>query len=156
MRLVIISATLLALAACTVENRGGELKQEFHPPFTYAGWKAERRTNNAGEPVCAISSGRGGVTVYVSNGKRGRVVAVGSNRALTPGGVLRLNVNGQHFETTQEFFTAADAPRIAQAFGAGDKAYLEWTEKLGAHPSFQRHTSIVKLQGFQQQFENCK
>lgn len=158
MRLYILTAAAMLLSACTIENRGGELSREFHQPFTYAQWRSEQRNHGAG-PVCAITSGHGGVTVYVRKTEAGTQTVVQSNRLMNPGMLLRLNVNGRHYETTEEFFSPVIAGRIARDFAdapAGGKAYFEWTDKQSGNPSFVRYTSIARLDGFKEKYDACR
>lgn len=146
---------LCATGACTLESQQDVLKSELHPPLTYAQWQSETYTAQSGKAVCAVSSGYGGVTV-LTHGENGAAgVVVKSNRKLSPGVRLSINVNGHHYETSQEFFPADESAQLADDFGK-DKAYLEWSEPDPDDNGRLRYTSIVKPEGFNTLFQQCR
>lgn len=148
--------TMLALSACTTYQQGTELKSELYLPLTYPQWESENMTTSEGDPVCAVFSGHNGITVLLRKKLDGGLgVSVKNNRILSPGGDFSINVNGNHYRTSNEFFLADESVQIAQDLSEGDKAYLEWSEAR-PHHGFLRSTMILKLEGFSSIFEQCK
>lgn len=145
-----------ALSACTIQQQGTELKQEFNPPLTYASWKTESFKTESGKAVCMVTSGYSGLSILqVRDGKEIKVSARG-DRKLTPGMDFKVNVGGNHYRTSQEYFADSEAARLAADLGTDGKAYLEWSEP---HPDMHgrlRSTNILKLEGFKEQFDSCK
>lgn len=146
---------LCATSACTLESQQDVLKNELQPPLTYAQWQSETYTAQSGKAVCAVSSGYGGVTVLTHNDDGAAGVVVKSNRKLPPGVRLSINVNGHHYETSQEFFSADQSAQLAEDFSK-DKAYLEWSEPDPDGNGLLRYTSIVKPEGFDALFQQCR
>lgn len=144
----------MTLASCTVEKHGAELKSEFHEPFTSPSWKQEQLGNAAGEHICTVSSGHGGLTFVVRKRPGATVVSVQSNRYHRSGTSIIVTVNGHRYETGQPYFSAQDAVAMAEDFSAGEKAYVEWSE-LKAYNGRARYTTIIPLAGFKQKFEQC-
>jgi len=156
-RLAIAPIVLLSLSACTVESQGADMKSEFHPPLTYAQWESESVTTRDGEPACAITSGYNGVSVYARKKPGGILgISVESNRALPPGSEFKINVGEHTYRTSQAFFPAGDSVELVQDFSVNEKAYLEWSELHVGGKGRQRYTNILKLEGFNAQFEQCK
>lgn len=150
-------AAAIALTACTVESQGTELKTEFHPPLTYAEWKKESFTTQDGQPACAVTSGHNGISVFSHHVGGGRIgVLVKSNRPLPPGNALKVNVNGNHYETSQEFFPAGTSLEITQDLTKADKAYLEWTGPHSGGNNRIRSSNILRMEGFAELFEQCR
>ena len=145
----------VGLSACTIEQQGTELQSEFRPPLTYPQWKTEEYKTQAGQPVCIVTSGSLSVESYrMKNGTLS--VSVKGERKLTPGMDFKVNVNGNHYRTSQEYFSASESAALAKDLSAGGKAYLEWSEPHGHHHSRLRTNNIVKLDGFKAQFEQCR
>jgi hypothetical protein len=147
----------LALAACTIEQQGGELETEFHPPLTYAAWETQQLTGEQGQPVCAVTSGHNGLAVYVRRMQGDVSVSVKGNRKLPPSAFLTVNINGKRYQTSQEFFAAADALELAQDLAAGGKAYLEWSEIHPFGHGRRLHiVNVLKMEGFTSRFKECQ
>ena len=148
---------MLALGGCTFQQQEGEPRSEFHPPLTYATWKTEQYKTEAGSKVCAVTSGHNGLSILSHKAPNGSItVSAKSERKLTPGMNLRVNVNGNHYRTSEEYFSDSESLKIANDLSAGDKAYLEWSEPHGHHHSMLRTSNILKLEGFKPQFEQCQ
>ncbi len=154
---IFLGAGLLAMAlsGCTIEQQGTEWKSEFRPPLTYAAWKIEQYKTEAGQTVCVVTSGSLSVMLRrIEDGTLG--VSARGERKMTPGMDFKVNVNGNHYRTSQEYFSASESLKLADDLNAGDKAYLEWSEPHGHHHGRQRTSTIVKLEDFKPQFEQCK
>lgn len=157
MRAALYSTVLLSLSACTFESQGSDMKSEFHPPLTYAQWESESVTTRGGEPACVISSGYNGVSVYARKKPGGILgISIESNRAMQPGTEFKINVGDHSYRTSQAFFPVGDSVEIVQDFSANEKAYLEWSELHPGGKGRLRNTNILKLEGFNAQFEQCK
>lgn len=153
--ILLLSAAAFALGACTIEQQGTELKQEFNPPLTYASWKTESYKTQSGTPVCVVTSGNNGLSILQSRSGKDIQVAARGDRKLSPGMDFKVNVGGNHYRTSQEYFTDSEAARMAADLSAGGKAYLEWSEP---HPDMHgrlRSNNILKLEGFKAQFDAC-
>lgn len=144
----------LLLAACTIEQQGVHTEAQFHEPFTYPIWEARSLAGNAGQDACAVTSGHNGYSVVVRHVGGQKVVSVQSERYMPGGAVNILTVNGHRYETTERYFSAKDAPAIAQDFTEAERAYAEWVE-IGAHNGKNRYTAIFKLGGFKKAFAQC-
>ena len=156
---IIVAAALMSLpflAACTVEQRGGKLESEFHPPLTYPQWTTEHATLKNGAPVCVISSGYNALSVLVRRDGADAAVSVKSNRLLPPGTFLTVNVNGHRYETREEFFSDRESSQIADDLTAGGKAYAEWSEPHPSGNGLLRYATILKTEDFASQFAQCK
>lgn len=148
---------LIFLSACTIEQKDGELQNEFHPPLTYATWTTEQYKTEAGEPVCAVTSGYNGLSVLLRRMKDGALgISAKGERNLTPGMDFSVNVGGNHYRTSQEYFSASESVKLAEDLNAGGKAYLEWSEPHPHHPGRLRSSNILKLEDFAPAFEQCK
>jgi hypothetical protein len=151
-----LAAVATALSACTIEQQGTELKQEFNPPLTYASWKTESFKTQSGKTVCMVTSGYNGLSILQIRDGKSTTISARGERKLSPGMDFKVNVNGNHYSTPQEYFADSDAARMAADLSTDGKVYLEWSEP---HPDMHgrlRHTNIVKLEGFKAQFDACK
>jgi hypothetical protein len=147
----------VGLSACTIEQQGTELQSEFHPPLTYPQWKTEQYKTQSGQPVCVVTSGYNGLTVALRRKEDNTLgVSVKGERKLTPGMDFSVNVNGNHYRTSQEYFSASESARLADDLSAGGKAYFEWSQPHGRHHGVLRNSTIVKLEDFKPQFDACK
>lgn len=145
------------LSACTIERQGTELQSEFHPPLTYAQWKTEQYKTQSGQPVCVVTSGYNGLSVLLRRKEDNTLgISAKGERKLTPGMDFSVNVNGNHYRTSQEYFSASEAVRLADDLSTDGKAYFEWSEPHGDNHGRLRSSNIVKLDGFKQQFEQCR
>ena len=154
-RILALAVAATALSACTIEQQGTELKQEFNPPFTYASWKTESFKTQSGKAVCVVTSGYNGLSILqVRDGKSINISARGE-RKLSPGMDFKVNVSGNHYNTSQEYFADSDAQRMAVDLSGDGKAYFEWSEPH-PHHGRKRTGTIVKLEGFKAQFDACK
>lgn len=157
LRLSVFPLMLVTLGACTIESQGADMKTEFHPPLTYAEWKKENFTTQDGEPACAATSGYNGISVFSHHVGGGRIgVSVKSNRPLSPGNALKVNVNGNHYETSQDFFPAGTSLEITQDLAKADTAYLEWTGPHSGGNNRIRASNILRMEGFAELFEQCR
>lgn len=150
-----VGALCLLLGACTIEDRGGGLEADFHPPLVYAQWETESYTDEQGRPVCAVTSGYQGLTVLLRRKGEGASVSVKGTRRMMPGTDFSVSVNGRHYRTSDPFFHADDAARMAEDLAAGGKAYLEWSEPRGDDASRVRYTNILLPEGFRPRYEQC-
>lgn len=149
--------TLILLSACTIEQKDGKLQNEFHPPLTYATWTTEQYKTESGQPVCVVTSGYNGLSVLLRRMKDGALgISAKGERNLTPGMDFSVNVGGNHYRTTQEYFLTGESVKLAEDLKADGKAYLEWSEPHPHHPGRLRSSNIVKLEGFAPEFEQCK
>ncbi len=152
-----IFIVMAAVSGCTFQQQEGEIKSEFHPPLTYAAWNTEQYTSTTGKPVCVVSSGHRGLSVMQHRMPDGTIsVSAKGERKLTPGMEFNVNVNGNHYRTSQEYFSSSESLKLAEDLSTEGKAYLEWSEPHGSHHNRLRTSNIVKLEGFRQQFEQCK
>lgn len=150
--LLIIGASL---SACTIEQKGTEMQSEFHPPLAYPAWKTEQYKTEAGQSVCVVTSGSLSVMQRrMEDGTLG--VSAKGERKLTPGMDFKVNVNGNHYRTSQEYFPASESATLAQDLSTDGKAYLEWSQPHGRHHGMLRTSTIVKLEDFKPQFEQCQ
>lgn len=156
MKRLLILAAAATLGACTIEQENGELRQEFNPPLTYAAWKTENYKTQSGKPVCVVTSGHSGLSILqIRDGKQIDLSARGE-RKLSPGVEFSVNVNGNHYRTSQEYFLDSEAARLANDLSMGDKAYLEWSEPHPDNHGRLRSSNIVKLDDFKARFEECR
>lgn len=147
-----------SLTACTIEQQGGELQSEFHPPLTYAQWKTEQYKTQSGQPVCAVTSGYNGLSVLLRRKEDNTLgISAKGERKLTPGMDFSVNVNGNHYRTSQEYFSGSQSVRLAEDLISTDgKVYLEWSEPHGDKQGRLRSSNIVKLNDFKEKFEQCR
>lgn len=147
-------SSLVLLAACSIEQQGAHTEAQFHEPFNYPSWETRTLANNTGQDACAVTSGHNGYSVVVRHVGGQKIVSVQSERYMPGGTVNILTVNGHRYETSERYFSAKDAPAIAQDFTEAEKAYAEWVE-IGAHNGKNRYTAIFKLGGFKKAFAQC-
>jgi hypothetical protein len=155
-RIFALAVAACAVSACTIQQQGTELKQEFNPPLTYASWKIERYETQSGRQVCEVTSGYNGLTIAQSRDGKHTPVAARGERKMTPGMEFSVNVAGNHYRTSQEYFSFSEAPRLAEDLSMGGKAYLEWSEPHGDNHGRLRSSNIVKLDDFKARFEECR
>ena len=152
--LILLAAAAASISACTIEQQNGELRQEFNPPLTYDTWKIERYETQSGRRVCEVTAG--GLTIAQSRDGKHTPVAARGERKMTPGMEFSVNVNGNHYRTSQEYFSFTEASRLAENLSMGGKAYLEWSEPHGDNHGRLRTNNIVKLDDFKARFEECR
>lgn len=156
-KILVIAMIGAGLSACTIELQDGELQQELHPPLTYKAWNTERYKTLGGQPICAVTSGYSGLSVLLHRKEDDTIgVSVKGERKMTPGMAFSVNVNGNHYRTGQEYFSARQSVRIADDLSTDGKAYLEWSEPHGDNQGRLRSSNIVKLNDFKEKFEQCR
>lgn len=153
-RALCVYTALIVTASCTIEQNGAHTEAEFHPPFTCPAWEMRTFTSPSGQTACVVTSGNNGYSVVVRNMPDGRVISVQSERFMPAGTWNVLTVNGHRYETKERYFSAKDAPAIANDFTQAEKAYAEWSELRGYNGRV-RHTEIYKLAGFKDAFARC-
>jgi hypothetical protein len=146
---------MLAATGCTVEPDNGNVKAEFHEPFSSEKWVAEPRATANGQSACTVSSGYGGLTFVVRHTENGGIVSVQSNRFMPMGTELVVTVNGHRYATTNPYFSAKDAMAMVEDFSAGDEAFADWSEPK-AYNGRVHYTAVYKLGGFKQKFAKCQ
>jgi len=68
-----------------------------------------------------------------------------------------VNVNGNHYRTSQEYFSTSQSVRLAEDLISTDgKVYLEWSEPHGDNQGRLRSSNIVKVNDFKEKFEQCR
>lgn len=155
-RVIALALIGAGLSACTIEQQDTELKQEFYPPLTYATWKTESYKTQSGKMVCAVTSGHNGLNILQTREGKDIQIAARGERKLAPGMDFKVNVGGNHYRTSQEYFADSDAARMASDLAKGGKAYLEWSEPHSDNHGILRSSNIVKLDDFKARFEECR